>query len=139
MKTNRKLLFTGLTLLLGFWVSSSSAAEQNLVESVMTGCKTELNTYCEDVTPGQKRLLACLYAHNDKLSAQCDFALFDAAIQLERAVAALSYVVNECDDDLMQFCSEEQVGEGRLLACLDKNQAEVSTRCKEALIEVGLK
>lgn len=139
MKTNRKSLITGLTLLLGFWVSSSSAAEQNLAESVMTGCKTELDTYCEDVTPGQKRLLACLYAHNDKLSAQCDFALFDAAIQLERAVAALSYVVNECDDDLMQFCGEEQVGEGRLLACLDKNEAEVSTRCKEALSEVGLK
>jgi hypothetical protein len=136
---NRKLLITCLALLLGLWVSSSSADEPNLVESVMTGCNTELNTYCKDVTPGQKRLLACLYAHNDKLSSQCDFALFDAAIQLERAVAALAYVVNECDDDLMQFCSEEQVGEGRLLACLDKNQADVSTRCKEALSEVGLK
>lgn len=136
---NRKLLIACLTLLLGLWVSSSSADEPNLVESVMTGCNTELNTYCKDVTPGQKRLLACLYAHNDKLSSQCDFALFDAAIQLERAVAALAYVVNECDDDLMQFCSEEQVGEGRLLACLDKNQADVSTRCKEALSEVGLK
>ena len=136
---NRKILITGLTLLLSLWATLSWADGHNLVESVMTGCKTELTTYCKDVTPGQKRLLACLYAHNDKLSAQCDFALFDAAIQLERAVAALAYVVNECDDDLMQFCGEEQVGEGRLLACLDKNEAEVSARCKEALSEVGLK
>ena len=134
-----KILITGLTLLLAMWVTSSSADEHGLLESIVTGCKTELTTYCKDVTPGQKRVLACLYAYSDKLSAQCDFALFDAAIQLERAVAALAYVVNECDDDLMQFCGEEQVGEGRLLACLDKNEAEVSSRCKEALSEVGLK
>lgn len=130
---------TTLALLMGLWVTSSLAADNNLVESVVTGCKTELNAYCKDVTPGQKRLLACLYAHNDKLSARCDLALFDAAIQLERAVATLAYVVNECDDDLIQFCSAEQVGEGRLLECLDKNEAVVSSRCKQALTEVGLK
>jgi hypothetical protein len=44
--------------------------------------------------------LACLYAHADKLSGQCEYALFDAAAQLERAVAALAYLVNECGDDL---------------------------------------
>ena len=136
---NKKILAAALSLLLCMWVSSAMADEHGLIESVITGCETELTTYCKDVTPGQKRLLACLYAHNDKLSSQCDFALFDAAIQLERAVAALAYVVNECDEDLMQFCGEEQVGEGRLLACLDKNEAEVSSRCKEALTEVGLK
>ena len=136
---NKRILVAALSLLLAVSVSSSMADEHSLIESVITGCETELTTYCKDVTPGQKRLLACLYAHNDKLSSQCDFALFDAAIQLERAVAALAYVVNECDDDLMQFCGEEQVGEGRLLACLDKNEAEVSSRCKEALSEVGLK
>ncbi len=139
IRQKRSILIMGIALLLMLISTAASQAEQGLVESVMTGCKNELNTYCQDVTPGQKRLLACLYAHNDKLSAQCDFALFDAAIQLERAVAALAYVVNECDDDLMQFCSEEQVGEGRLLACLDKNEAEVSSRCKEALSEVDLK
>ena len=139
--TGRKIFISivGIASLLLFIFMAASHAEQDLIESVMTGCETELTTYCKDVTPGQKRLLACLYAHNDKLSSQCDFALFDAAIQLERAVAALAYVVNECDEDLMQFCGEEQVGEGRLLACLDKNEAEVSSRCKEALSEVGLK
>ena len=139
--TGRKrfISIVGIASLLLFSSIAASHAEQDLIESVMTGCETELTTYCKDVTPGQKRLLACLYAHNDKLSSQCDFALFDAAIQLERAVAALAYVVNECDEDLMQFCGEEQVGEGRLLACLDKNEAEVSSRCKEALSEVGLK
>ena len=75
-------------------------AQQGLVETVANGCKMEIEKYCGQVTPGQSRVLACLYAHGDKLSAKCEYALYDAAVQLERAVAALSYVANECDADL---------------------------------------
>jgi hypothetical protein len=117
----------------------SAGAEQSLVDSVANGCKTELDTYCKDVTPGEGRVLACLYAHNDKLSGKCEYALYDAAAQLERAVASLSYVVNECADDLDQFCQDVSAGNERLLKCLEKNDPTVSTRCKEALKQVGLK
>ena len=34
------------------------------------------------------------------------YALYDAAFQLERAVAALTYMANECADDLGQFCGD---------------------------------
>jgi hypothetical protein len=60
-------------------------------------------------------------------------------VQLERAVAALAYVVNECGDDLDKHCSNVAAGEGRLLECIEKNDKKVSTRCKDALKEVGLK
>ena len=115
------------------------AAEQDLVQTVAEGCKTEMESYCTKVTPGQGRILACLYAHGDKLSAKCEYALFDAAVQLERAVAAMGYVANECDADLDKFCGSVEVGEGRLLQCLEKNDKQVSGRCKAALKEVGLK
>lgn len=115
------------------------AAEQNLVESVANGCKTEIEKYCGQVTPGEGRILSCLYAYQDKLSGKCEYALFDAAVQLERAVAALSYVVNECGDDLEKHCSAVPAGEGRLLNCLEKNDKQVSGRCKQALKDVGLK
>ncbi len=49
------------------------AAEQDLLQSVADGCKVELETYCTKVTPGQGRILACLYAHGDKLSAKCEY------------------------------------------------------------------
>jgi len=117
----------------------SAASEKDLVQSVADGCKAEIGKYCGQVTPGQGRVLACLYAHGDKLSAKCEYALYDAAVQLERAVAALSYVANECDADLEKFCSSVEAGEGRLLQCLEKNDKQVSGRCKEALKEVGLK
>jgi hypothetical protein len=115
------------------------AVAQDLVKTVATGCEKELVSYCKDVTPGEGRILACLYAHADKLSGQCEYALFDAAAQLERAVAALSYVANECGDDLDKFCADVPAGEGRLLDCLEKNDREVSRRCKEALKDTGLK
>ncbi len=123
-------------LLLGI---NSTNAQQDLVETVANGCKTELEKYCNQVTPGQGRVLACLYAYEDKLSSKCEYALYDAAVQLERAVAAMSYVANECDADLEKYCESITPGEGRLLECLEKHDKEVSGRCKQALKDVGLK
>jgi hypothetical protein len=117
----------------------SAFGAQPLLDTVAKGCEKELTTYCKDVTPGEGRVLACLYAFEDKLSAKCEYALFDVASQLERAVAALAYAANECRDDLKKFCSNVQPGQGRLLKCIEKNEKTVSKRCKDALKETGLK
>ncbi len=118
---------------------TNAIAGENLVQTVANGCKVELEKYCKDVTPGEGRVLACLYAYGDKLSPKCEYALYDAATQLERAVAALSYVANECDEDLNKYCSAVAPGEGRLLNCLEKKSKQLTKRCKEALKDVGLK
>jgi hypothetical protein len=120
-------------------VFGNLSAQETLIETVATGCKTELETYCKNVTPGEGRILACLYAYQDKLSGKCEYALYDAAVRLERAVAALSYVANECEADVAANCAGVKAGEGRLLQCLEKNGAKVSKRCKDALKDVGLR
>jgi hypothetical protein len=117
----------------------AEAVAQKLVETVSKGCDKEIQTFCKGVTPGEGRVLACLYAHEDKLSGQCEYALYDAAAQLDRAVAAMSYLTNECANDLKAYCSGIKPGEGRLLQCLDKNAAKVSGRCTQALKDTGLK
>ena len=122
------LMFTG-----------NAFAEKGLVETVMDGCKKEIETYCKDVKMGEGRILACLYAREDKLSGRCEYALYDAAAQLEHAVTALTYVANECRDDLKKYCADIKPGEGRLLNCIDKHEKQVSSRCKQALKDVGLK
>ena len=136
MKRTRIFLVALAVLLLGI---TGVNAGQGLVETVANGCKMEIEKYCSQVTPGQGRILACLYAHEDKLSAKCEYALYDAAAQLERAVAALSYVANECNEDLDKYCESIEPGKGRLLECLDKNDKQVSKRCKQAIKDVGLK
>jgi hypothetical protein len=122
-----------------FIAGLASAVEKGPVETVKEGCKKELEMYCKDVTPGKGRVVACLYAYEDKLSGRCQYALYDAAAQLDQAVAALTYVANECRDDLKSYCSIIKPGEGRLLQCLDKNKEKVSSRCKQAINDVGLK
>jgi len=136
MKRSRIFLVALAVLLLGI---TGVNAGQGLVETVANGCKMEIEKYCSQVTPGQGRILACLYAHEDKLSAKCEYALYDAAAQLERAVAALSYVANECNEDLDKYCESIEPGKGRLLDCLDKHDKQVSKRCKQAIKDVGLK
>jgi len=119
--------------------AGSALAAEGIVETVKEGCKQELETYCKDVTPGEGRVLACLYAREDKLSSRCEYALYDAAAQLERAIAALTYLANECREDLKTFCSGIKPGEGRLLQCIDKNKEKISSRCKQAIKDVGSK
>ena len=122
------------------------AAEDPLVKGVQgaldtfsEGCKQELSTFCKDVTPGDGRILACLYAFQDKLSPRCEYALYDSVGQLDKVLNNLSYAVGECRDDLKNYCAEIKPGEGRLLDCLKKNEAKVSSRCNSALKETGLK
>lgn len=79
------------------------------------------------------------YLEHIKLSAECLFALYDAAVQLERAVAALSCDVKECSDDLSQLCQHVRARDGRLIECLEINDSTVTFHCKEALINVSLK
>jgi len=136
MKPTRIFLVALAVLLLGV---TAANAGQGLIETVANGCKMELEKYCSQVTPGQGRVLACLYAHEDKLSGKCEYALYDAAAQLERAVAALSYVANECNEDLDKFCESIEPGKERLLDCLDKHDKHVSKRCKQAIKDVGVK
>jgi hypothetical protein len=115
------------------------AEEKGPVETVLDGCQKDIETYCKGVKPGEGRILACLYAYQDKLSNRCEYALYDAAAQLERAITALTYLANECKDDLKKYCSDVKPGEGRLINCIDKNMEKVSNRCKQAIKDVSKK
>lgn len=135
-----KKCVTGFLSLLLFFISVGTAsAVDPLVNTVSAGCKKELKNYCSKVTPGEGRILACLYAHEDKLSGRCDYALYDAASQLDHFLESLVYVANECDADMDKYCASIAPGEGRLLKCLDKKSKKISKRCKTALKDVGLK
>jgi hypothetical protein len=120
-------------------IADTSWAQQDLIASVKDGCKKELDSFCKEVTPGEGRVLACLYAFSDKLTGRCEYALYDASTQLQHAVATLTYVANECEADLEKHCATVKAGEGRLAACLKKNEKDVSTRCKTAMKDVGVK
>ena len=117
----------------------TAAMQGQLSAQVLEGCSSELAQYCTEVTPGEGRLLACLYAYGDKLSGQCDYALYDAAVRLEQAVGAVVYVASECRSELDTHCADVEVGEGRVAQCLKDHASQLSSRCEQALTTVGAK
>lgn len=136
MKLMKALL---MVILFIFLCASMAIAAEDLVKSVKEGCKDDIKTYCQKVTPGEARTLACLYAYGDKISNRCEYALYDASIQLKRKINAINYVATECRSDLKTYCSDIKPGEGRLLNCLEKNKSKVSAKCKQAAKDVGIK
>ncbi len=122
-----------LFMLVGF---SSSVLAQDIVSNVKAGCAVEIENYCSQVTLGEGRLLACFYAHEDKLSGQCQYALYTASAELEHAVSALNYVAGQCQADIVKLCAAVQAGEGRILECLDSQKEAVSAQCKKAVADV---
>jgi hypothetical protein len=130
----------GLLVVAGLILTGGRAqAEETLVDSVKKACNKELTTFCKGVVPGEGRVLACLYAFEDKVSDKCAYAVYDAVDQLERAVAALKFAAGECKEDLQKYCADVKPGQGRGLACINKNEKSVSQRCKDALKQTGLK
>ncbi len=131
-------LLTGVavgTLLLG---GTALAAEETLADSLRKACNKELTSFCKGVKEGEGRVLACLYAFQDRVSDKCAYAVYDAADQLERAATALKYAANQCGPDLKKFCADVKMGEGRGLACLQKHKKDISPTCTDALKQTGL-
>jgi len=112
---------------------------QEALDTFTEGCQQELTTFCKDVKPGEGRIIACLYAFQDRLTPKCEFAFYDSVSQLDKTLSSLSYAIGECKDDLKKHCADVKPGEGRLLDCINKNEAKVSARCSAALKDAGLK
>jgi hypothetical protein len=129
----RTLILAAVAVLMSM---SGNLFAQGIVETVEQGCATEIESFCSQVSPGEGRLLACFYAHEDKLSGQCQYALYSASAQLDQAVSALDYVATQCHDDLMTHCANVQIGEGRVLECLRANKDAVSPGCTQAVNDV---
>ncbi len=127
-----------LKLILGVLAVSAAApaiAQDSLLEYVLTSCEADLKQYCSQVTPGEGRLLHCAAAHEDKLSGQCSYALYQAASLLEQLAVAIAYVATSCETEIKTLCSDVKAGEGRILSCLEGNTESLGDACKKALAD----
>jgi hypothetical protein len=115
------------------FISSQTMAQESLLEHVVKACESDINSYCSQVTPGNGRMLHCMAAHEDKISGQCQYAFYQAATLLEQIATATAYLASQCATDIEAHCANVELGEGRILACLDENAAEVSDSCKQAV------
>ncbi len=129
MKTRIRitLLAAGLAL------TGHASAQDSLLEHVVTACEADLKQYCSQVTPGEGRMMYCVAAHEDKLSGQCEYALYEAASLLRQLSSAIVYVAESCATEIETLCSDVKAGEGRILACLEANAEKTGETCKKSI------
>ena len=118
--------------------AGGALAQDDVVDHIVNACEPEIEAYCSQVTPGEGRLLACFYAHGDKISPRCEYALYEGAAALEQFAAALTHLATQCHDDLLKYCGDVEMGEGRVGTCLLEHEDQVTEACQQAIDDVGL-
>jgi hypothetical protein len=124
---------TALSLLSLLAVTGSALAQDTLLDHVAQACQADMDKYCANVTPGEGRLLNCAAAYRDQLSDQCTGAIVAAAMIIEDITYLAVDVAQACETELDTWCGDVEVGEGRVLACLDEHDDELSEACDDVL------
>ncbi len=114
----------------GLAFGGTAAIAQGPVKGVLEACESEITTYCDQVTPGDGRLLSCMYAHEDKISEPCADSIVDLADALDYLFANARAAVSICAADIEANCSTVEFGGGRVLTCLQENADKVSSDCR---------
>ncbi len=107
-------------------------------QGVFEACGDELQNYCSQVTPGNGRLFACFYAHEDKLSEACDAAIVDVADQLDMFFEVIRYAAQQCGDDIAKHCQDVEFGGGRIYSCLKSSGGQLSDACAAVIGQIEL-
>jgi len=136
----KRLPITCLVVMLGLVISSyglsnPARAQATIPQSLALNCGSDIKQYCSTITPGGGRIVACLFANNDKISSQCTFAMYEASDRLAATMAALGHLAKNtsCRSDLRQYCRGIPAGRGRLYSCLRSNRATLTDGCRAAL------
>ena len=106
------------------------------VKKIDAACSDDLKKYCSTVTPGEGRLLLCLEAHEDKISTQCEYSLFAAARNLERALDRIEQTADACWDDIEKHCASVPAGGGGITRCLINQKSSLQAACGSKIDEL---
>ena len=123
-------------LLSGILAASAASAQETLLEHVLEACDDDIAEFCDQVTPGEGRVVHCMAAHEDKISGECAVALYDAASILQAITDAIFYIAEACETEIETHCAETPAGEGRILTCLEGNADSLGDACETALTDV---
>jgi hypothetical protein len=107
------------------------------VEQIKSACSADARTYCSNVTQGEGRLLFCMIAHEDKLSTKCDYAIYKASRNLDRALDRLAQTADACWTDIERHCADAPEGPGQIAKCLVVKRASLSTTCRDTMGQLG--
>jgi hypothetical protein len=148
MKSKMHLLATlGYLFVLAVFPAAAVSAQADLAKAIQEklaseaakleqSCAIDIKKYCSDVTPGEGRILYCMHAHEDKISAECGFDLEEAATDVQLSADLLKEAIGACKAEISGVCGRIQPGQGRIAACLIANKPTASKSCVDALEKI---
>ena len=102
-------------------------------QSVFEVCLGDIKSHCASVLPGDGRLYACLYAHEEKISEACDEATADVADQLDLLFELVGYTKFQCRADIKKHCSGVEMGGGQIISCLQGKSGLLTGDCAKVV------
>jgi hypothetical protein len=93
-------------------------------EEVHKDCQADFQKLC-GTTKGRERF-QCLRQHHDELSQPCKD-------QLAKARELAEQIHPGCKPDVAKLCATVEPGEGRIIACLQQHEADLTPACKSHL------
>ena len=112
---------------------------------MMSACKSDIASYCPDVSRGRGRISACLFSRSATLSADCKPEVATVARKGESSLLVPSSVRRllgsgsapavpaACSADAGKVCSGVDGGSRNVLACLYARTDSVSAGCASAV------
>lgn len=119
------------------FVVASSAEAQGQAATLQTDCAAEIATHCANVTPGDDRIVACLIAHEEKISTRCRLTAYLGSGNLGVRLKELQSMAKTCSSDIVQYCSDVRPGGGRIYDCIKKNRATLTNECRNSLESIA--
>ena len=123
-------------------VGICAAAAQTLsyadaVDQLATACRADLARYCKGVPLGNGQLRACLDAHQNVVSPQCQQTRTMVYASIARRVAAQRNIGDICDADIARMCGTSHA-DAHLVECLlSVSPAAMSPACSQAFTDTG--
>jgi hypothetical protein len=127
----------GVALASCMLIATFSTPTMVRASELIAACKVEIDESCSDVSVGQGRITACLFARNHKLSPDCKAAVTRLTNGVPESVASMKGTTHEarlqnaCRRDVRRLCSDVSSGTRFVLACLYSRSQNLSEPCMD--------
>jgi Cysteine rich repeat len=138
------IVFLSTMFIFNFAHAEGEKLKQKLSKGAITltanirGCDDDAKKYCPGLNPNSQKAFMCMMAYEDKLSDSCRLGITEAAMSIKMGAAAIEYSVRACEADADKYCLDVQPGNGQIVSCLRKHEAEISKDCVRVLKNTGL-
>ena len=136
MGITSKTAIVSAALLGVVWAPASLWAQSELrdrvaaaVQSVQQACAADISKFCGNVTQGEGRVLLCMQAYDDQLSRSCQFGLYRASRNLDRALNRVERIADACWNDIEVQCGNAD----RIGQCVMEKAGSLSPACQTVI------